>query len=90
MQAYLRGLQRRVSFQRVPALCSFPGNKRADEEAKKAAGLGPEDVVCRGSISLVVVKGLIRKQVIMCIRLRYTAMALGTFRAFQGRRNSPT
>jgi ribonuclease HI len=43
MWACLRGLQGRVSFQWVSAHCGLPGNERANEKAKKAAGLSPED-----------------------------------------------
>jgi hypothetical protein len=41
--------------------CSLrpPGNKRTDEEARKAAGLGPDDGAQRGRISFELVKGLI-------------------------------
>jgi ribonuclease HI len=60
LRAHLRGLKGRVCFQRVPAHCGLLGNERADEEAKKAAGLGPDDGAQRGRISFEVVKGLIR------------------------------
>ena len=63
LRARLWGLQGRVRFQWVPAHCGLLGNERADEEAKKAAGLGPNDGAQRGKISFEVVKGLIRKQV---------------------------
>jgi hypothetical protein len=59
----LRGLQGRVCFQWVPAHCSLLRNERADEEAKKAAGLAPVDTAQRGRISFEVVKRLIWKQV---------------------------
>jgi ribonuclease HI len=45
LQAHLRSLKGRVCFQWVPAHCGLLGNERADEEARKAAGLGPEDGV---------------------------------------------
>jgi hypothetical protein len=35
------------------------GNERAEEEARKAADLGPADGAQRGRISFVAVKGLI-------------------------------
>jgi hypothetical protein len=46
-----------------PTHCALLVNKRADEEARKAAGLGPDDGAQRGRISFEVVKGLIRSQV---------------------------
>jgi hypothetical protein len=63
LQARLRGLGGRVCFQWVPAHCGLPGNERADEEAGKAADLGPEDGAQRGRISFEVVKRLILSQV---------------------------
>jgi hypothetical protein len=63
LRARLRGLGGRVCFQWVPAHCSLLGNKRADEEARKAADLGPEDSAQRARISFEVVKRLIRSQV---------------------------
>jgi hypothetical protein len=63
LRACLRGLKGRVCFQWVPAHCGLLGNKRADEEARKAADLGPADGAQRGRISFVVVKGLIWSQV---------------------------
>jgi hypothetical protein len=63
LQACLRGLKGRVSFQWVPAHCGLLGNKRADEEARMTAGLGPDDGAQRGRISFEVVKGLILSQV---------------------------
>jgi hypothetical protein len=53
----------RVCFQWVPAHCGLPGNERADEQARKAADLGPEDGAQRWRISFEVVKRLIRSQV---------------------------
>jgi ribonuclease HI len=43
LQARLRGLKGRVCCQWVPAQCGLLGNERADEEARKAADLGPDD-----------------------------------------------
>jgi hypothetical protein len=63
LQARLRSLKGRVCFQWVPAHCGLLGNKRADEEAKKAAGLGPDDGAQRGRISFEVIKVLIWSQV---------------------------
>jgi hypothetical protein len=63
LRARLRGLKGRVCFQWVPAHCSLLGNERADEEARKAANLGPADGAQRGRISFEVVKGLIWSQV---------------------------
>jgi hypothetical protein len=63
-------------------------------EARKAAGLGPDDSAQRGRISFEVVKGLIRKQVkdgrlAMFVHCRCTVMALsGAFRAFRVERKS--
>jgi hypothetical protein len=59
----LRGLKGHVCFQWVPAHCGLLGNERADEEARKVAGLGPDEGAKRGRISFEVVKGLIRNQV---------------------------
>jgi hypothetical protein len=56
----LRGLKGRVCFQWVPAHCGLLGNERADEEARLAAGLGPDDGAKRGRISFEAVKGLIQ------------------------------
>jgi ribonuclease HI len=42
LRARLRGLKGRLCFQWVPAHCDLLGNERADEEARKAAGLGPD------------------------------------------------
>jgi hypothetical protein len=61
--ARLRGFKGHVCFQWVPAHCGLVGNKRVDEEARKAADLGPPDGAQRGRISFEVVKGLIRSQV---------------------------
>jgi hypothetical protein len=61
--ARLRGLWGRVCFQWVPAHCGLLGNERADEEARKAADLGPADGAQMGRISFEVVKRLIRSQV---------------------------
>jgi hypothetical protein len=61
--ARLRGLPGRVCFQWVPAQCGLLGNGKADDEAKKAAGLGLDNGAQRGRISFEVVKGLIWKQV---------------------------
>jgi hypothetical protein len=47
----------------VYAHCGLLGNKRADEEARKAAKLGPDDGAQRGRISFEVVKGLSWSQV---------------------------
>jgi hypothetical protein len=63
LQARLRALEGRVCFQWVPAYCGLLGNKRADEEDRKAAGLGPDDGAQRGRISFEVVMGLIWNQV---------------------------
>jgi hypothetical protein len=63
LQARLRGLKSSICFQWVLGHCGLLGNKRADEEARKAADLSPADVVQRGRISFEVVKGLIRSQV---------------------------
>jgi ribonuclease HI len=63
LRACLRGLKGRVCFQWVPAHCSLLGNKRADEEARKVAGLGPDNGAQRGRVSFDVVKGLIGSQV---------------------------
>jgi ribonuclease HI len=60
--ACLRGLKGCVCFLWVPAHCGLLGNERADEEARKAADLGPADGAQRGRISFEVVKGLIRSQ----------------------------
>jgi hypothetical protein len=51
LRARLRGLKGCVCFQWVPAHCGLFENKWADEEATKAAGLGPDDNVQRGRIS---------------------------------------
>jgi ribonuclease HI len=53
--ARLRGLKGRVCFQWVPAHCGFLENEKADEEARKAASLGPDDGAQRGRISFEVV-----------------------------------
>jgi hypothetical protein len=58
----LRGLKGSVCFQWVPTHCGLLRNKRADEEARKAADLGPADGARRGRISFEVVKGLIWSQ----------------------------
>jgi ribonuclease HI len=63
LQAFLRGLKGCVCFQWVPAHCGLLENERADEEARKAADLGPADGAQRGRLSFEVVKGLIRSQV---------------------------
>jgi ribonuclease HI len=63
LRAQLRGLKGRVCFQWVPAHCGLLRNERADEEARKAADLGPADGGQRGRISFEVVKRLIRSQV---------------------------
>jgi ribonuclease HI len=63
LRACLRGLGGCVCFQRVPALCGLLGNERADEEARRAANLGPDDDAQRGRISFEMVKRLIRSQV---------------------------
>jgi ribonuclease HI len=63
LRARLRGLKGCVCFQWIPAHCSLLGNKRVDEEARKAADFGPADGAQRGKISFEVVKGLIRSQV---------------------------
>jgi hypothetical protein len=63
LRARLRGLSSRICFQWVPAHCGLLGNESADEEAKKAANLGPADGAQRGRISFEVVKRLIRSQV---------------------------
>jgi hypothetical protein len=43
--------------------CGLHGNDRADEEARKAAGLGPDDGAQRERISFEMVKGLFQSQV---------------------------
>jgi hypothetical protein len=63
LRARLRGLGGRVCFQWVPAHYSLLKNERADEEARKAADLSPDDGAQRGRISFEVVKRLIRSQV---------------------------
>jgi ribonuclease HI len=60
LRARLKGLGGRVCFQWVPAHCGLLGNERADEEARKAANLGPHDGAQRGRIFFEVVKRLIR------------------------------
>jgi ribonuclease HI len=45
MRARIRGLKGCVCFQWVSAYCGLLGNERADEEARMAAGLGPDDGV---------------------------------------------
>jgi ribonuclease HI len=52
LRARLRGLKGRVCFQWVPAHFSLLGNKRADEEARKAANLDPADGAQRGGYPL--------------------------------------
>jgi ribonuclease HI len=59
LRACLRGLRGRVCLQWVPAHCGLLGNESADEEARKAASLGPDDCAQRGRISFEIVKGLI-------------------------------
>jgi ribonuclease HI len=61
--ACLRGLKGHVCFQWVLTHWGLLGNKRADEEARKAAGLGPDDGLQRGRISFEVVKSLIWSQI---------------------------
>jgi hypothetical protein len=63
LRACLRGLKGRVCFQWVPPHCGLLGNERADEEARKAAELGPVDGAQRGRISFEVVKHLIWSQI---------------------------
>jgi hypothetical protein len=63
MRARLWGFQGHICFQWALAYCGLPGNKREDVEAKKAAGLGPDDRAQRGRVSFEMIKGLIRKQV---------------------------
>jgi hypothetical protein len=46
--ARLRGLKGCVCFQWVPAHWGLLGNERAEEEARKAANLGPADGAQRG------------------------------------------
>jgi ribonuclease HI len=48
-----------LCFQWVPTYCGLLGNEKADAEARKAAGLGPDDGAQRGRISFEVDKGLI-------------------------------
>jgi ribonuclease HI len=60
--AYIMGLEGHVCFQWVPAHCGLLGNEKADKEARKAAGLGPDDCAQRERISFEVVKSLIQKQ----------------------------
>jgi ribonuclease HI len=62
-RARLRGLKGCVCFQWVPAHCPLHRNKRADEEARKAANLCSADGAPRGRILFEVVKGLIWSQV---------------------------
>jgi hypothetical protein len=61
LRARLRGLGGRVCFQWIPAHCGLLGNERADEEARKATDLGPDDGAQRGGYG--VVKRLIQSQV---------------------------
>jgi hypothetical protein len=63
LRSRLRGLKGRVCFQWVPAHCGLFGNEKANEEARKAADLGPDDSAQRGRISFEVVKGLIQSKV---------------------------
>jgi ribonuclease HI len=63
LRAHLRGLKCCVCFQWVPAHCGLLRNKRADEEARKAADLGLPVGGQRGRISFELVMGLIRSQV---------------------------
>jgi ribonuclease HI len=63
LRSRLRGLGGCVCFQWVPAHCGLLRNKRADEEARKAADLGSDDGAQRGRISFKVVKRLIWSQV---------------------------
>jgi ribonuclease HI len=63
LQARLRGPKGLVCFQWVPAHCGLLGNEKADDEARKAAGLGPDDGAQRERISFEVDKGLIRSQI---------------------------
>jgi hypothetical protein len=58
-----KGPQGHICFQWVSTHCSLLGNKRAGEEAKRAAGLGLDNGTQRGRISFKVVKGLIQRQV---------------------------
>jgi ribonuclease HI len=94
LQARLRGLKSRVCFQWVPAHFGLLGNKRADEEVRKAAGLGPDDGVQRGRISFELVKGLIRSQVKNGLPSHTRTSRVfgdgfsGTFRALQEGRKS--
>jgi ribonuclease HI len=50
LRACLRGPKGRVYFQWVPVHCGLLGNELADEEARKAADLGPADGAQRGRI----------------------------------------
>jgi ribonuclease HI len=59
LQAHLRGLEGSVCFQWVPTHCGLLGNERADEEVRRAAGLGLDDGAQRGRICFEVVKDLI-------------------------------
>jgi ribonuclease HI len=52
LRASLRGLKGCVCFQWVLAHCGLFGNERADEEARKAADLGPTDGAQRGGYPL--------------------------------------
>jgi ribonuclease HI len=52
LRARLKGLGGCVCFQWVPAHCGLLGNERADEEARKAANLGPHDGAQRGGYPL--------------------------------------
>jgi ribonuclease HI len=71
LRARLRGLKGHVCFQWVPAHCGLPGNERADEEARKAADLGPDDGAQRGRIYVVV-------RLLLCRLVGFGALYRGT------------
>jgi ribonuclease HI len=56
LRARPRGFKGHVCFQWVPAHCGLLRNKRADEEARKAANLGLANGAQKGRISFVVAK----------------------------------
>jgi hypothetical protein len=67
--------------------CGLLGNKRADEEARKAACLGPDDGAQWGRIFFGVVMGLIRTQIKDGPPSHFRTSRVygdGTFRHFQG------
>jgi hypothetical protein len=87
LRVCLRGLGGRVCFQWVPAHCGLLRNERADEEARKAADLSPDDGAQRGRISFEVVKRLIRSQIKDGLPNHARTLRVygdGPFRPFQG------